>query len=102
MIYVGIDHTKHNHFTSAPAADGEVPVESLKFSNNGDSFRLLSSRPYELWEDSLITGIESTVHYGNNLVKLCVFGCFWSVPFISTYCLLRIGCLFFQNPDYII
>lgn len=69
MIYVGIDIAKLNHFASIISSDGEVLVEPFKFSNDSGGFRLLLSK---LDPDSLVIGLESTAHYGNNLVEFLV------------------------------
>ncbi len=72
MIYVGIDIAKLNHFASAVNGDGEVLVEPFKFSNDSDGFRLLLSKLEQFEKDKLIVGLESTAHYGNNLVEFLV------------------------------
>jgi transposase len=74
MIYVGIDIAKLNHFASAISSDGEILMEPFKFTNDGDGFQLLVSK-LDLLEprsDSLIIGLESTAHYGDNLVRYLV------------------------------
>lgn len=93
MIYVGIDIAKLNHFSSAISSDGEILMELFKFSNDADGFQLLSSKleTLSLQDDSLIIGLESTAHYGDNLVRYPVASYFnvcvlnpiktaWSVP----------------------
>ena len=72
MIYVGIDIAKLNHFASAISSDGEVLVEPFKYINDADGFQLLSSCLDSLPDDSLIIGLESTAHYGDNLVRYLV------------------------------
>ena len=72
MIYVGIDIAKLNHFASIISSDGEVLVEPFKFSNDSDGFRLLLSKLNQFESDSLVIGLESTAHYGNNLVEFLV------------------------------
>lgn len=74
MIYVGIDVAKLNHFASAISADGVVLMEPFKFTNDGDGFQLLVSRLDNLLleDDSIIIGLESTAHYGDNLVRYLV------------------------------
>jgi transposase len=74
MIYVGIDIAKLNHFASAISSDGEILMEPFKFTNDGDGFQLLASK-LDLLDprnDSLIIGLESTAHYGDNLVRYLV------------------------------
>lgn len=72
MIYVGIDIAKLNHFASAISSDGEVLIEPFKFSNDNDGFLKLISRLDQFEKDELIIGLESTAHYGNNLLLFLV------------------------------
>ena len=72
MIYVGIDIAKLNHFASAISSDGEELIKPFKFTNDNDGFQLLLSRLDPLDKDSLIIGLESTAHYGDNLVRYLV------------------------------
>ena len=74
MIYVGIDIAKLNHFASAISSDGEVLIEPFKFTNDGDGFQLLLSslESLSLNSDNIIIGLESTAHYGDNLVRYLV------------------------------
>lgn len=68
MIYVGIDNAKLTHFASAISSDGEVLLDPFKFTNDNDGFFLLLSKLNSFGKDSLIIGLESTAHYGNNLL----------------------------------
>ncbi len=72
MIYVGIDVAKLNHFASAISSDGEVLIEPFKFTNDGDGFQRLVSQIENFDPDNLIIGLESTAHYGDNLVRYLV------------------------------
>lgn len=74
MIYVGIDIAKLNHFASAISSDGEILIEPFNFSNDIDGFQLLISKLTSLEQDSLIIGLESTAHYGDNLIRYLVAG----------------------------
>ena len=69
MIYVGIDIAKFNHFASAISSDGEELITPFKFTNDNDGFQLLISKLDLLDKDNFIIGLESTAHYGNNLVR---------------------------------
>lgn len=60
MIYVGIDISILNHFASAISSDGEILIEPFQFTNNGDGFQLLISKPDSFDKNSLIIGLEST------------------------------------------
>ena len=72
MIYAGIDIAKLNHFASAISSDGEELIKPFKFTNDNDGFQLLISKLDPLDKDSLIIGLESTAHYGDNLVRYLV------------------------------
>ena len=72
MIYVGIDVAKLNHFASAISSDGEELIKPFKFTNDADGYELLSSHLDALPDDSFIIGLESTAHYGDNLVRYLV------------------------------
>ncbi len=80
MIYVGIDIAKLNRFASAISSDGKELMKPFKFTNDGDGFQMLHSRLEELSRsgDSIIIGLESTAHYGDNLVRYLV-ACDYSV-----------------------
>ena len=74
MIYVGIDIAKLNHFASAISSDGEILMEPFKFTNDSDGFSLLESNLASIssGKDNIIIGLESTAHYGDNLVRYLV------------------------------
>jgi transposase len=72
MIYVGIAIAKLNHFAIAISSDGEELIKPFKFTNDNDRFQLLISKLDPLDKDSLIIGLESTAHYGDNLVRYLV------------------------------
>ena len=82
MIYVGIDIAKLNHFASVISSDGEILVQPFKFTNDGDGFQLLVSILDSFDKDSIIIGLESTAHYGNNLVRYLV-ACYFKVCVIN-------------------
>ena len=72
MIYVGIDIAKLNHFDAASSSDGEILIEPFKFTNDYDGFYLLLSNLAPLDQNSSIIGLESTAHYGDNLVRFLI------------------------------
>ena len=72
MIYAGIDVAKLNHFASVISSDSEVLVEPFQFSNDLEGFRSLSLVLDKYDRDQLLIGLESTAHYGNNLVEFLV------------------------------
>ena len=72
MIYVGIDIAKLNHLAAAISSDGEILIEPFKFTNDYDGFYLLLSKLAPLDQNSIIIGLESTAHYGDNLVRFLI------------------------------
>ena len=72
MIFVGIDIAKLNHFASAISSDGEIIIEPFKFTNDADGFYMLLSKLSRFYKSSIIFGLESTAHYGDNLVRYLV------------------------------
>lgn len=72
MIYVGIDIAKLNHFAAAISSNGEILIEPFKFTNDYDGFYLLLSKLAPLDQNSIIIGLESTAHYGDNLVRFLI------------------------------
>lgn len=74
MIYVGIDIAKPNHFASVISPDGEVLIGPFKFTNDDDGFQMLVSKldSLDAEPDSIIISLESTAHYGDNLVQYLV------------------------------
>ena len=68
-IFVGIDIAKLNHFAAAVSSDGKILIEPFQFSNDYDGFYLLLSKLAPLDQHSIIIGLESTAHYGDNLVR---------------------------------
>ena len=72
MIYIGIDIAKLYHFAAAISSDGEILIKPFKFTNDYDGFYLLLSKLAPLDQDSIIIGLESTAHYGDNLVRFLI------------------------------
>ena len=72
MIYLGIDIAKLNHFASAISSDGKILIEPFKFTNDYDGFYLLFSKLAPLDQNSIIICLESTAHYGDNLVRFLI------------------------------
>lgn len=72
LHYVGIDIAKLNHFASVLSSDGEILVKPFQFTNDNDGFCKLVSILDSFEKDSLVIGLESTAHYGNNLVEFLV------------------------------
>ncbi len=72
MIYIGIDIAKLNHFASAISSNGELLMDPFKFTNDGDGFSLSFSKLESISNDKNIISLESTAHYGDNLVQYLV------------------------------
>lgn len=68
VIYLGIDIAKRLHVAAAISSDGEIIIEPFEFSNDHDGFSKLLSSLHTIQKEDLIIGLESTAHYGNNLV----------------------------------
>ena len=72
MSYVSIDIAKFNPLAAAISSDDEILIEPFKFSNDYDGFYLPLSNPAPLEQNSSIIGLESTAHYGDNLVRFLI------------------------------
>ena len=69
MIYVGIDIAKTNHYASiVDYSTGEVIENPFLVTNNKQGFDLLFSKIKNFHKDKVLIGLESTAHYGNNLI----------------------------------
>lgn len=68
MTYVGIDIAKQTHFASVINSDGEVLVKPFSFNNSKSGFILFLSKIKQLELESCLIGLESTGHYGDNLI----------------------------------
>lgn len=69
MIYVGIDIAKTNHYASiVNYSTGEVIEKPFLVTNNKQGFELLYSKIKNFDKDKVLIGLESTAHYGNNLI----------------------------------
>lgn len=68
MIYVGIDIAKQKHFASVMSSDGEVLIQPFSFTNDHTGFQSILSKLSAFEKDSLVIGMESTAHYGENLI----------------------------------
>ena len=69
MIYVGIDIAKTNHYASiVNYSTGEVIEKPFLVTNNKQGFELLYSKIKNFDKNNVLIGLESTAHYGNNLI----------------------------------
>jgi transposase len=69
MVYVGIDIAKHKHFAAVLSSDGEVLRKSFGFSNTSEGFSQLLNVLSDFEQKDLLIGMESTGHYGENLLS---------------------------------
>jgi len=69
MIYVGIDIAKNKHFAAILSADGDVLRNPFGFSNTAEGFSLLLDTFSGFDQRELLIGMESTAHYGENLLS---------------------------------
>ena len=72
VFFVGIDIAKTIHYAAVLSQTGDVIVKPFKFSNDNDGFFRLISALDSFDRSSLIIGLESTAHYGDNLVEFLV------------------------------
>ena len=69
MIYVGIDIAKTNHYASiVNYSTGEIIEKPFLVTNDKIGFDLLYSKIKDFDKDKILIGLESTAHYGNNLI----------------------------------
>ena len=69
MIYVGIDIAKTNHYASiVNYSTGEVIENPFLVTNNKQGFDFLYSKIKDFNKEKVLIGLESTAHYGNNLI----------------------------------
>ena len=67
--FVGIDIAKNTHFASCVSSDGEIIFEPFSFSNDNNGFQKLISKLDSLTKDKILIGLESTAHYGENIIS---------------------------------
>lgn len=68
MTFIGIDVAKNIHFASAVNSDGEVLVNPFPFENSKKGFDLFLSKFESFDLNNCLVGLESTGHYGDNLI----------------------------------
>ena len=69
MIYVGVDIAKTNHYASiVNYSTGEVIEKPFLVTNDKQGFELLYSKIKNFDKNEVLIGLESTAHYGNNLI----------------------------------
>lgn len=68
MIYAGIDIAKETHVAAVMNSDGVVLIEPFAFQNDHEGFKLLKLKLDTLDKNELVIGLESTAHYGENVI----------------------------------
>lgn len=69
MKYVGIDIAKEKHYAAILSGDGAVMKKPFGFLNTAEGFAVLGDCISEYSRDELLIGMESTAHYGENLLS---------------------------------
>ena len=69
MFYVGIDIAKNTHWASIMSSDGEIVKEPFSFSNDNSGFQKFISNLKSLDKTKILIGLESTAHYGENIIS---------------------------------
>lgn len=71
MYYIGFDIAKENHYASVANSQGEVviPAFLVKNSLNGFNYFLTILEEYNIEITNCLVGMESTGHYGENLIN---------------------------------
>lgn len=68
MFYIGIDVGKFNHCCAVVDDNGVVLIKPFFFTNNEEGFHLLLSTIKSYKNKPHLAGLESTGHYGDNLI----------------------------------
>lgn len=68
-FYVEIDIAKNTHWASCLSSNGEIIFEPFPFSNDTVGFQKLISKLESLEKTKILIGLESTAHYGENLIS---------------------------------
>ena len=71
MFYIGFDIAKENHYASVANSNGEIIIEAflVKNSLNGFNFFMNKLSENNIPISSCLVGMESTGHYGENLIN---------------------------------
>lgn len=67
--FVGIDIAKNTHWASCISSDSEIIFEPFSFSNDATGFQKLVSKFNSLDKEKILIGLESTAHYGENIIS---------------------------------
>ena len=69
MFFVGIDIAKNTHWASVMSSDGEIIFQPFSFSNDNSGFQKFISKLASLDKEKILIGLESTAHYGENIIS---------------------------------
>lgn len=67
--FVGIDIAKNTHWASCISSDGEIIFDPFSFANDNNGFQKLISKLESLDKTKILIGLESTAHYGENIIS---------------------------------
>lgn len=67
--FVGIDIAKNTHWASILSSNGEIISEPFSFNNDNIGFQKLISKLDSFPKDKILIGLESTAHYGENIIS---------------------------------
>lgn len=67
--FVGIDIAKNVHWASCMSSDGEIIFDPFSFSNDNSGFQKFISKLESLDKTKILIGLESTAHYGENIIS---------------------------------
>ena len=67
--FVGIDIAKNTHWASCISSNGEIIFEPFSFSNDNNGFQKFISKLDSLDKTKILIGLESTAHYGENIIS---------------------------------
>ena len=70
--FSGIDIGAPNRLATEISLNDKIFLEPFKFTNDADGFQLLVSKYESFDKNSIIIGLESTAHYGDNLLRYLV------------------------------
>ena len=60
---------KNTHWASAMNSDGEILLEPFSFQNNNEGFQKFISKLSSFDKQKMLIGLESTAHYGENILS---------------------------------
>lgn len=69
MFYIGFDISKENHFASIANSNDEVIQEAFLAKNSINGFNYFMDKIGEINISYYLIGMESTGHYGENLIQ---------------------------------